>query len=63
MEQEEEYLTNNLQKRLSKLEKEKFDLEVAMEQEQEFMVNRLTKQLDEAKRKSLSHSPFGSFGK
>ncbi|KAF9972417.1 hypothetical protein BGZ73_004459 [Actinomortierella ambigua] len=46
VEQEEEYLTQTLQKKLQQLQKEKIDMENALEQEQEYIVNRLQKQLE-----------------
>lgn len=45
LEQEEEMITNTLQRKLAQLRKEKVDMEVALEQEQEFIVNRLQRQL------------------
>lgn len=39
-------MTNTLQRKLSKLQQEKVDIENALEQEQEAIVNRLQKQLD-----------------
>lgn len=52
-------ITNTLQRKLSKLQKEKCEMESALEQEQEFIVNRLTKQLEALKGTStpnLRHS-------
>lgn len=40
-------ITNQLQKKLKQLQKEKIELENTLEQEQESMVNRLQKQLDD----------------
>jgi uncharacterized protein (UPF0305 family) len=57
VEQEEEYLTNMLQKKLVQLQKEKIDLENALEQEQEYMVNRLQKQLELLLRQQQYTSP------
>mmetsp|Transcript_5084 Transcript_5084/g.8870 ORF Transcript_5084/g.8870 Transcript_5084/m.8870 type:complete len:123 (-) Transcript_5084:880-1248(-) len=47
IEEEEEFLTNNLQMKLEKLKREKIDIENQMEQEQEFVVNKLQRQLDD----------------
>ena len=49
LEEEEEMITNKLQRKLHKLEREKVEMEVSLEQEQESMVNRLQKQLDEVR--------------
>lgn len=45
VEEEEEYLTNTLQKKLHELEKDKTLLELQLEEEQEFIVNKLQRQL------------------
>jgi len=55
VEQEEEYLTNTLQKKLNQLQKEKIDMENALEQEQEYIVNRLQKQLDSLRQQQTYH--------
>jgi dsDNA-specific endonuclease/ATPase MutS2 len=47
VEAEEEIITNQLQEKLNKLQKEKIQMEISLEQEQEAMVNRLQKQLDD----------------
>ncbi|KAJ3101260.1 hypothetical protein HDU97_001557 [Phlyctochytrium planicorne] len=46
VEQEEEQITNALQRKLSQLQREKVEMEQALEQEQEFIVNRLQRQLE-----------------
>lgn len=60
MEQEEEIMAQNLEKRLTQLQKEKLELEIAMEQEQEFMVNRLNRQLTEMKKHNSSNNSLSS---
>lgn len=50
VEQEEEFLTNTLQKRLQTVQREKVELEKQLEDEKEYIVNRLQKQLDELAR-------------
>jgi coiled-coil domain-containing protein 6 len=47
VEQEEEHLTNTLQKKLRKLEIDKIELQQRLEQEEEFIVNKLQKQLQQ----------------
>lgn len=45
VEQEEEYMTNTLVKKLEQVRREKIDLENQLEQEEEFITNKLQKQL------------------
>ena len=46
IEQEEEFLTNTLQKKLGKVLEEKVELEAQLEREEEYLVNKLQKQLE-----------------
>jgi len=50
VEQEEEFLTNTLQQKLSKVLAEKVEIENDLEQEQEYISNRLQKQVKETQR-------------
>jgi len=59
IEQEEEFLTNTLQKKLAKLLEEKVDLEKQLEEEEEYLVNKLQLRLDQVtKEKSELNSQF-----
>ncbi|GAM17679.1 hypothetical protein SAMD00019534_008540 [Acytostelium subglobosum LB1] len=50
VEEEEEYLTNTLQKKMHAIMKEKVELEKMLEVEEEFIVNKLQKQIQEVNR-------------
>ncbi|KAI9024672.1 hypothetical protein DFJ74DRAFT_665773 [Hyaloraphidium curvatum] len=49
LEEEEDYITNTLTRKLHALQRDKVDIENQLEQEQEFIVNRLQKQLEDAR--------------
>jgi hypothetical protein len=59
VEQEEEYITNTLVKKLEQVRREKVDLENQLEQEEEFITNKLQKQLlTVVNEKRYTHIPF-----
>lgn len=52
-EQEEEYISNKLLKRISGLKKEKGELLLQVEQEEEYMTNMLQKKLNQLQREKI----------
>ena len=55
-EQEEEYISNTLLKKINSLKKEKEMLAVNYEHEEEFLTNDLTRKLNQVRTKWLEHS-------
>ena len=61
-EQEEEYITNKLMKRLEALKHEKEELARQVEVEEEMITNALTKKLQKVKEEKVCHGPTRSGG-
>jgi len=53
VEQEEEYISNKLMKRLAELKEEKESLALQIEQEEEYLTNNLQLKLDQLKREKI----------